>query len=1234
MTAASESLDIFGCPLKGMALIEASAGTGKTWHICALYLRLLLEAKRAVPEILVVTFTTAATAELKARIRSRMTDALLFLDAADAAAQQALIDADPFLGMLEAWMAKTGEEPGVLRAVLHDALARFDEAAIFTIHGFCQRVLASKAFSAGQAFSGTVEPDDVAIVTDVANDFWRRHIASGEASRALLMYVTAKRVTPETFRDFLLRELKKPLAQKRWPPGVDAALPDDFPALAAAFEAMRQCWQADREMIVSTVVKAVVDGNLSRTFYKAETVGRVFAEYDLLFYRREALAFDGSAQRLADLTLARLAKGTKKGRAAPCHAFFELAEAWMGHREDAMVELDRAYWRLLFLLQGEVAEVRRRKQEQRVISYDDMLFNLHAALADGAFAGLAAAIRAAYPAALIDEFQDTDPVQFSIFSAIYADSGLPVFLVGDPKQAIYGFRNADLQTYLRARHTVDRRFSLTQNQRSTPRLIAACNALFLRNRRAFMLEGLDYEPVSAGERERPVLVDETLSAGEAADGMVLWRLPGYEDGAYRMRGEALMASANACADEIFRLLKAAEAGSVRIGERYLAASDVAVLVRSHREGGMIQRALASRGIGSVSLAQESVWQSADARELALVLSAVLLPRHSARLKAALATELLGFDAAAIAAFGEDDGQELAWLERFMGYLAAWQSRGIGFALRRLLSELDVYARMLARTDGERRLTNLTHMAELLDAASQTHASPQALMRWLDLQLHTGKTGEDAQLRLESDEQLVPVLTIHRAKGLEFPFVFCPFLWDAFASGRSDALPGVSYHDGETLVIDFRELDEGEAERIKRQVRMERAAEDLRLLYVALTRAVFRCYVVTGCYTRQTRGAPSQRESARGLLNWLAAGGEASPESWLDGDAADRFAAIEAAWEALAARGEGVTLKALPDTAGMDAAAFLADAGILPSSLGAARMPDAISGGWRIGSFSSLIEHAEQEASGGDYDERAQETPQPAPESLPAADDILLFPARRYAGNCLHAVFEQADFTDETTWDAAILSALLQHPPYGRVRPEGGLGIEALKPMVRRMLADVLGTRLHDGVRLADVGMQRRLTELEFFLPARNLADGALFDLLSLHYPVPRLAFQRLNGYLKGFIDLVFEHDGRFYVADWKSNRLGMRQADFGEAAVDAAMAKHGYHLQHVIYTLALNRFLAQRLPDYAYERHFGGVFYLFVRGVRPDWKTANGDPCGVFFHRADAALIRELDALVGEGGVA
>lgn len=1221
MTAKTpETLDVLGCRLGGMTLIEASAGTGKTWNICMLYLRLLLEENLAVPEILVVTFTNAATAELKERIRSRLGEMLLLAETGQ--------ETDPFLGKLAARLEERGITREKMALTLRTALASFDEAMILTIHGFCRKIAASLAFETGQPFAFEVSQEEQETLRQVAEDFWRKHIAADTLDKTLAHYLYAQNITPETLCEFLKREISRPLAQKRWPPNLAPVNRQALAKLRTAYAKMAKIWPSCRETLHGMITKALEKKAINGKKYKAESLPAILDTYEQLFQRDDPAALftlseKGALERLGKLTTEKLADAQNKGKTAPAHPFFDHAQTWMEQRNAVESMLEGAYLHLLCQLSEEAAEVRRRRQANRLLSPDDMLYRLYAALKNPALPALPEAIRKLCPAALVDEFQDTDPLQLFIFQTIYAGSEKPLFLVGDPKQAIYRFRNADLHTYLAAKKKVDALYALTANQRSTPEMISACNALFKRNPHAFMLEGMDYLPSSPGERKRDILQDNRTPGIPAKNGMHIWQLP-HTDETRLTRANAIKTAASATAAEIARLLAAGQAGLITIGDNPLKASDIAVLVRTHHEASLIQQALAALGLPSVSLAPGSVWQSPEAEELALVLAAAAQPRHQARLKAALATEMLGLDAAAIADIAASDAKQLAWLEKFMAYQTAWLEHGAGFALRQIMANHNIPAKLLALPNGERRLTNLLHLAELIHDAGQTHPLPEALLRWITQQRDTA-ANEQTQLRLESDEKLINIMTIHASKGLEFSFVFCPFLWDAYNRNRESDLPGLVYQEGAQLVIDFMEHNQAEENAIKSAIRVEEAAERLRLVYVALTRAIYRCYLIAGCYLQGT----SIKDSTRGILNWLVGSDNITPQAWLDKGDEKRVSAIETGWQSLAGSENGITLTTLPTE----------DAHTLnlppnekpPSALQAAPLPEQITSGWRIGSYSSLVYNATHEPPGSDKDER---TPGQLPEEetpvLPP-DDILRFPASRYAGNCLHAVFEKADFTDESTWGQAISQALLHHPPYGSALSPEGEKPETLAGMIRQMLQQVLSTPLHDGLLLEQIGMDHRLTELEFFLPVKHLPAAALNALMDETYQGSRLAFPPLEGYIKGMIDLVVEHHNRFYLLDWKSNFLGLAPADYAGAALDKAMAQHHYHLQHLLYTVALDRYLSQRLPGYTYEKHFGGTLYLFVRGVRQKWKTADGRPCGVFFHRPPEETIRRLDTLLREG---
>jgi len=1103
------ALNIHDCVIDGSHLIEASAGTGKTWTICGLYLRLLLEKKLDVQQILVVTFTNAATAELRDRIRTRIAEKFDECKATDDTEATQRLDL---------------------------ALQTFDEAAIFTIHGFCQRALADTPFTAHMPLALELVEDDTDLRAEAVNDFWRRRIAGTDLDPAFAAFLLAKKDTPERLAKLLKRHVAKPLAATRWPENIDQAIKLDTTALASAYAEAKSIWQAGRAEIMAQLMTALP--SLNANSYKEESVQKGATEWDAFFRSSDPLgALDGTGTKLPLYRASIIASRTKKKCTTPVHVFFDAVEAFMQARETVDPELELTRLRLVRDLLGDAGtSLRTRKREQRLISFDDMLSNLYERLAGGECPWLAGSLRTRFPAALIDEFQDTDPLQWNIFKAIYSGSEAALFLVGDPKQAIYSFRNADLHTYLAAKQHASQEHSLTDNQRSTEGLIKALNALFQANDQAFLMPGLEYHPVAFGEKPRLPFLDTTVSRGD----LQVWMLPS-EDNAILPRKTAFDAVAKATAVEIARLANAGHRGEVLIGTRSLQLGDIAVLVRSHRQGAMMKEALATLGLSSVELSQASVFGGADAEDVERVLAAILEPTRDRLLRGALATELMGMDAAAIDALARDEAQLMAHIQRFAEYRQTWLRRGVGFMFRQLLSMEQVSRRMLARNDGERRLTNLLHLGECLHQAAETHPAPDALLHWFQSQRSEKSADEVAQLRLESDQNLIQIVTIHKSKGLEYPVVFCPFLWDGYLMRSGDGNEGHQYHDEmNQAVIDMRGsfITDEEGKSIKAKVRQEDAAEFLRLVYVALTRAVYRCYLVAGSYTSSSFGKESATASTRSLLNWMVAGQGNTWEDWIENKLTPTE--IHSGWTALAQGcNPHIQVAALPEESGVP----VETERVSPESLSVLVPPAHVPSPWRIGSYSGMSHGASHENAASDHDLRAVTSLSipDTPEIAIAEDDILCFPRGTFAGECLHALFENADFTERSEW-GAVIESVLDDFPQRLAGLTGQPARERLSRMLVHLLENVLDTPLIHGLKLNTVTFPRRLTELEFNLPAHAVSAPALNDLLhEFGYDMPRLVFSTLEGYLKGFIDLVFEHAGRYYLLDWKSNHLGCRR---------------------------------------------------------------------------------------------
>ncbi|MFN4149033.1 MAG: UvrD-helicase domain-containing protein, partial [Rhodocyclaceae bacterium] len=800
---------------------------------------------------------------------------------------------------------------------------------------------------------------------------------------------------------------------------------------------------------------------------------------------------------------------------------------------------------------------------------------LASALDGAAATRLIDSLRARYRIALIDEFQDTDTLQLRIFTRIFGSEGHPLIFVGDPKQAIYAFRGADVFAYLAARERADAIHALLENRRADPPLLDAINALFARPR-PFLLDDLPYEPAQAAEGERtPCRIEDDAAP------LTLWRMEKPAEAKNFTKELGRTMAAEAVASDIARLLHLAAAGRAKLGDRPLNGGDVAVLVRRHHEGDLVRKALKRRGIPSVSGGGGSVWASEEAEELERLLLALARPTHEGWVRAALATVLLGADAAQLAAWREDD---LAWsrrLERFHddgrllregGFMAMW---------RRLLSREGVVARVLTRPDGERRLTNYRHLAELLQAADEQAAlDAEGLARYI-ADRRMAPDDEDSLLRLESDAHLVRIVTLHAAKGLQYPIVYCPFLWLAPEARRDRGWPVLAHRNGAAW-LDF---GSPEAHALARAAEREAAAEELRLAYVALTRAEHRCTVIWG----------KVNNCAYSPLAWLLFGPRdempEDPHAWLAQwlEAHDETESLRALEARL-----GGALKVLP-LPGLDTVGSIPSEST-PVELRARRFSGSIPSAWQVRSFSSLVAQLAEEAESADHDAIVPWGAVPsAPTSwfdaaaagagpvapVPSRDSIRDFPRGTRAGSCLHALFERIDF-QQPSGVGPVAAAVLAE--YG-FAPEW-------QPALERLVADVLATPLTaDGLRLADIPPEARIVEMGFTFPLQSPAGRA--------------------GYMKGFIDLVFRAEGRWYIVDWKSNWL----EDYGPASLAEAMRFHRYDLQLRIYAAALKRALAWREPGSDWEATFGGVFYLFLRGMKP------GSMQGVYFARPKAADI-------------
>ena len=1306
----------------GTTFIEASAGTGKTHALTTLVARLVIEEDWPIDRILVVTFTRAATAELRDRIRRVLAAVLAAARACESANRLAAAAPEPEVHdagrrmaapaahrpeagdstgsdllaglaeheidpqareLLSAWSRRGGSIDSALARRLEGAMREIDRANVHTIHGFCQRVLADLAFESGFPFGFEVSGGDE-MVGAAVRDCWRRRLYP--ASTLVLRHAVASGFMPDALAAWV--------SERRAKTGVTIIGGDPLPepievreaAWREVWEAARVEWAEHRDAFLSEIRRGRW---LNRARYRSKRTERELAAMEVLLDAPDPwLPEEGAAGRYGREQLSQACKRNFELPDNPLLDAFDRLERASGELRSACDRWLR--WTRREILLEVRGSMRRRVRDERRLAYDDLLIELEEALDGEGGARLAARIRHEHPCALVDEYQDTDPVQARIFSRIYgeAPAAAPadgdaregggaaapggaarpgVFIVvGDPKQSIYRFRGADVFAYLAARRTARERLHLARNWRSTPALVESVNAVFA-GAAPFVTGEIEYRPVTAARDGGDPL---RIASGEPGAPFRLWLLPRRETDRLLAKGDVIPAVVGAAADEIVRLLELGARGEAVIEGEPLTGADIAVLVRTKEQGRLVTGALHERGVPSIQIDDGSVFDTREAEQIERLLWAIAAPGRETLARGALVGDVFGLDARALLALGDEEDAWSGWAARLAGWRAHWESRGIGSMLLRLLEAQGGATHLLAHRDGARRLTNFRHLAELAQQAeTRERFAPADLVAWLNRRrAESGGRDDAAQLRLESDERLVKVLTVHGAKGLEFPVVFCPFAWDARGPRRRTGAVDAAYHLGPAE--GFREvLDLDPDERAESVERLEEFSESVRLLYVALTRAKYRCVVTWA----QVRGA--EHSPLAWLLHRRAGGarearpheasangaGPAEPVEPADSDGTGALAGVAERFVALSA-GEWLDevhalVRRLPDAVAATVldpeprpARVLAPGDSARPALAARELDRPLRRVRTPTSFSALS--AELHPAAGDaarspddrdpadldrpdHDQR-EEPPDPIVDDTGVARgrgvrerSAFTFPRGPVAGSCLHRIFERLDMRSPHDLESGPGPGALEE--IGRdALEEFGIGGDwspvACDMVERTRAVDLLAP---GGFRLGD--SSPRLVELEFHFPVEGLDRDRLCAVLARHgYPAP---FARagtdgsgepaapIHGFLRGFIDLVVEHAGRWYVVDYKSNWLGPEPGDYGPEALAEAMRAGGYTLQSLIYLVALHRHLAVRLADYDCERHVGGAFYLFVRGIDP----AAGTRRGVYFDRPSTACLRDLD---------
>ena len=1079
--------------LDGTKLIEASAGTGKTYTLAGLYLRYIVEKSLLPEQILVVTFTNAAASELKIRLREQLLLCLEHLNGNKVCEEE-----QPELyALFESYSQNAG-----CVDILNLALACFNNASIYTIHGFCQKVISDfNSYCGSLALNGLVRRSDVA--KDIIYDYWRE-----KKNRIPFRFM---KLVPGP--DVLSSKFDRLLNKSHFNDIKPSCIADDGPKLDDKLNVLTELWYQHKADIL-----AYMHSGVFGRMFTAKSGPNYENAMDRFLDTLTIPSGTNYVERFCEGFLVNKASSSDVGVMPEFNCLFDDFYQQVSNYSNSFV------YDCWVNLKDKLSLM---LHETGMYSYDDLIETVYSSVKENPI--LSSKLGELYQCVMVDEFQDTDKLQYGIFDECFNSPGRSLIYVGDPKQSIYDFRGADIFVYQEARNSVESIYSLKTNWRSSKDMLAVTNRMFDFDE-SFKMNSIGFIPSESCPNQSEMLVDD-----QYGDSIAVIDVPANQ------RFDVI-------AGEIRRLLIQASISS-KGALRSVDEGDIAVLVKSNSDAVDLYEYLISNEF-NVSLSTDTtIFQTLAAKNMYYLLRCINSPTETN-----IYTSLNGlFFERDIKVLHAADSDELSVM--FVNLKIEAKNIGLCEALVDFFDREAVFNRLLQKSDGERHYSDLQHLIELIQIQQDSGANDNQILQWLSKSIVEDKPLNDeddlAKRRLESDGRKISIMTIHKSKGLEFGIVFIPFA-DKVNNYSIRSADVISCHDDEGHGV----LDWNGSQSSIERYNNEREQETIRLLYVAMTRAKHRCYVGIDSSANGFTSLP-----VLPLYNNLVK---------MSGD--DYLFTIN---------GAELQEQSAPS-------------------------PDLF-----FSSFNGRINEAKSVYSFSALASRQGHSYEHSHDSSNEVDfsNFFHFPKGALSGTLQHKIFELVDFTADKMSLTPIVSDTIDEFNFD---PKW---------------IDCLSSKTHD-ILNAPVGeygfclayISNKIVEMEFLLPVFSRAESYVSQWLTKHRGEnTRFIQDDLSGYFTGFIDLVAHHNDKFYIIDYKSNYLGDGFQSYGFDEMKESIHEHFYDLQYLLYTVALVIYLQSKMPGFDYEKHFGGIAYIYTRGVNGSDSTT-----GFYCTRPNVKLINEM----------